>query len=92
MEYWRWSPGEIKVHTAPIFGRYLMRNYRRGDKRKRIKWNAEYRDRNGKIIGYDFIISAADLSAIEKLRRSCEREKSGTEIAQNGSYSIPKVA
>jgi hypothetical protein len=87
MIFWRWNISELKVHTDAAFGKYLMRNYRPGEGRKRIRWSAEYRDRKGRLFGYDFVIKKHERDAIVKLHRQFDREKSGTKNSDNGADS-----
>jgi hypothetical protein len=91
MEIWRWSASEVKVHTGVDFGRYLMQSYRPGEGRRRITWSAIYKDRTGKLWGFDFIINRSDLERVKKLYRKFGRGKSWTETGETGSDSRAEV-
>jgi hypothetical protein len=92
IEFWRWSRSELKVYVEPDFGRYLMRTFRPANDRKRIRWSAEYRNRDGRIVAYDFVIQSRERSRIELLYKQFGSRKSGTESAENEAESIGEIA
>jgi hypothetical protein len=92
VEFWRWNPGELKVHTEVEFGRYLMRNYRRGEDRRRLRWSAVYKDRSGRLHGFDFVIRKDERENIERLAKVFRRENSGTNNGENGADSKVEIA
>ena len=63
-----------------------MRNYRPGEGRRRIQASAIYRDRRGKLWGYDFVVNKSERERIIKLFRKFRNyEKSGTENTENST-------
>ena len=91
LTFWYWTPQAVKAHTAADFGRYLMRVFRAGDDRKRIRWSAVYKDRYGKLTGFDFIIPNTERVRIENLYKAFEYEKSGTENGESRAESIAEI-
>jgi hypothetical protein len=91
MEIWKYSPGKLKAHTSVEFGRVLMRTLRSGNDRKRITWSAVYRDRTGRIVGYDFVIQSRERSRIGTLHKQFEGRKSGTESGEIEAESIAEI-
>ena len=68
MEVWRWSPGKLKIHVDPLFGKHLRR-------RHKMKPSAEYRDRSGILVGYDFVISKSERNRLDKsYRKFCAKK------------------
>jgi hypothetical protein len=77
LDFWRWSPGKMKMHTGKDFGRHLMKN-------QKLKASATYRDRSGKIYGYDFVIPKTDRERFERLHRIFLSDKNN----ENGTKTM----
>jgi hypothetical protein len=84
MEFWRWGPSESKMHVDTNFGRYLMKN-------QKMKYQAIYRDRAGKVYGYDFIIQSVDRERYQKLYKQFERKSLPENNGENRAETKPEI-
>jgi hypothetical protein len=73
LEFWTWDKGRQKVHVDKEFGNHL---------RKKRKFSAVYRDRTGKVVGFDFVIRSEERLDIKKLHRQFEKKKRAESVAK----------
>jgi hypothetical protein len=84
IEFWRWGPGELKLHTDTKFGRHLMKN-------QKMKYQAIYRDRGGKVYGYDFVIKSVDRERYQTLHKQFERKLLSENNGENRAETKPEI-
>ena len=84
MESWKWSPGKLKIHVYKDEGRHLIKNHR-------MKSQAVYRDRSGRIVAYDFIVGSDDRDRIEKLLFEYVNKNMSAENGESRAQSIAEI-